>query len=202
MTTHYIVYRSTNLTNGMIYVGSHTMTGSPADATYFGPTEILPDDAFSRTTLRTFDNSTDASAYERKIVNDAFVGDPNTYNTAPPAESKPKIVTDFKHRKRSNLEAVPVPVPVPVVEEPLAEMSTPDGAFDVIKEFIRYHGSATIKMKAIRDALVAKGYSAKAISVLSDLLPKPPEGKRRPAAYQKSYLLAALTSTSRDLGSL
>jgi len=115
---------------------------------------------------------------------------------APPAESKPKIVTDFKHRKRSNLE------PVPVVEEPLAEMPTPGGAFDVIKEFIRYHGSATIKMKAIRDALVAKGYSAKAISILRDLLPKPPEGKRRPAAYQKSYLLAALTSTSRDLGSL
>ena len=82
---HYIVYKTTNVLNGKIYVGFHS-TNNLEDG-YLGSGELLQKaiekygpQNFERKILFIFDNQTDAQNKEREIVNESFVNDENTYN--------------------------------------------------------------------------------------------------------------------------
>lgn len=109
----YIVYKTTNLVNGKIYVGVHGTENPDVFDGYLGNGLSLqdlyfyrhPKEAFhyavakygilnfERTTIQVFDTKEEAFALEAQIVNKEFINRPDTYNSAlgggrPPGYSK------------------------------------------------------------------------------------------------------------------
>jgi len=86
----YIVYKTTNLVNGKIYVGQHKQKANfgPYDFDgYLGSGKLLKEaiekygeNNFIRETLFAFDDISECANKEKEIVNDRFVVDRNTYN--------------------------------------------------------------------------------------------------------------------------
>jgi hypothetical protein len=82
---HYIIYQTTNLINGKIYIGQH-QTYNPNDE-YLGSgkdllkdIEIIGRKNFKRETLFDFDSFEEMNQKEREIVNEEFVSREDTYN--------------------------------------------------------------------------------------------------------------------------
>lgn len=92
----YTVYKTTNNTNGKIYIGFHQTSAQPAQTKkigsiyedgYMGSGKWLKDafvkygmDSFGQELLGVFDNKTDAENLERTLVNKEFVDRDDTYN--------------------------------------------------------------------------------------------------------------------------
>ena len=81
----YIVYKTTNLVNGMIYVGCHGCES--LDDGYMGSGRDLKMafekyglDSFTRNIIAVFDNPHDAFSLESDLVDVSFVSRPDTYN--------------------------------------------------------------------------------------------------------------------------
>ena len=82
---HYLVYKTTNLVNGKIYIGQH-QTYDINDG-YIGSGSALNEDVkkfgkenFKREILFDFDNFTDMDNKERELVTEEFVKRSDTYN--------------------------------------------------------------------------------------------------------------------------
>jgi len=82
-----IVYKTTNLSNGMFYVGAHGT--SKLDDGYLGTGWKLVDaikeygkENFKRETIHNFKTYREARLKESEIVNLEFVNDPKTYNVS------------------------------------------------------------------------------------------------------------------------
>lgn len=82
---YYTVYKTTNLTNGKVYVGCH-QTNNPEDE-YLGSGSIFSralkkygGESFKKEVLFAFDNREEMLTKEREIVTPEFVADPMTYN--------------------------------------------------------------------------------------------------------------------------
>lgn len=82
---HYLVYKTTNLVNGKIYIGQH-QTYDPND-NYLGSGRELRVDIqkfgrenFKREILFDFDNFTDMDNKEKELVTEEFVNREDTYN--------------------------------------------------------------------------------------------------------------------------
>ncbi len=85
MEREHIVYKTTNNTNGMEYVGVHAQY---YDDSYIGSgcallrdVDKLGRENFTRETLSTFDNRKDAVLFEGEIVDKDFIKREDTYNT-------------------------------------------------------------------------------------------------------------------------
>lgn len=83
--TYYYLYRITNTTNGMIYVGVHKTTN--INDGYMGSGRALREvydefgiDAFRKDILEWFDNAEDMFAREREMVDATFLNRPDVYN--------------------------------------------------------------------------------------------------------------------------
>ena len=82
---HYLVYKTTCLVNGKIYIGQH-QTYDLNDG-YIGSGYALNEDIekfgrenFSTEILFDFDNFTDMDNKERELVNESFIARTDTYN--------------------------------------------------------------------------------------------------------------------------
>ena len=85
MKKHYLVYKTTCLLNGKIYIGQH-QTYDPND-NYLGSGRDLKEDIrkfgsenFKREILFDFDNFTDMDNKEKELVTEEFVNREDTYN--------------------------------------------------------------------------------------------------------------------------
>ena len=85
---HYIVYKTTNLINGKVYVGKHRTDSLEFDG-YLGSGILLNrailkygSENFKRETLFVFDNPIDCSNKENEIVNEKFIERSDVYNIA------------------------------------------------------------------------------------------------------------------------
>jgi len=88
MNKHYIIYKITNITNGMFYIGLHETYDLNDD--YMGSgVEIVKAIAvegkqnFTREILESFDTREAMYSKEAEIVNPEFLKNPNVYNVAP-----------------------------------------------------------------------------------------------------------------------
>lgn len=82
----YYIYKTTNLTNGKIYIGYHASDNIESDK-YLGSGKLLKravdkysPENFKREILFEFNTQDEALEKEREIVNDEFIADKNTYN--------------------------------------------------------------------------------------------------------------------------
>lgn len=83
----FIVYKTTNLVDGRIYIGVHKVKSSNMDDGYLGSgrslrkdISLLGKDCFKRETVRVFDCIEDAYNLEREIVDADFIARKDTYN--------------------------------------------------------------------------------------------------------------------------
>ena len=82
---HYLVYKTTCLLNGKIYIGQH-QTYDPNDNYLGSGRELLVDiqkfgrENFKREILFDFDNFTDMDSKEKELVTESFVARDDTYN--------------------------------------------------------------------------------------------------------------------------
>lgn len=107
---HYIIYQTTNLVNGKIYIGCHAT--NKLNDNYLGSGVILLDAVkkygrqnFKREILFEFDNKDSMLQKERELVNDEFIGRNDTYNVgiggAWDSRLKPNLGIKLKGMKRS-----------------------------------------------------------------------------------------------------
>ena len=104
---NYIIYKTTNLINNKVYVGSH-QTENLNDG-YLGSGKHLKyaikkygKENFKFEILQFFNTPEEMFLAEREIVNEAFVKDPCTYNLKVGGSGgNPGIVGAFKGRKHS-----------------------------------------------------------------------------------------------------
>lgn len=82
---HYLVYKTTNLKNGKIYIGVHKT--KDIDDGYLGSGKMLRAaiekygrESFAREVLFLFDNENEMLAKEKELVNEEFYRRPDTYN--------------------------------------------------------------------------------------------------------------------------
>lgn len=82
---YYIVYQTTNIVNGKLYIGCHKTTDIKDD--YIGSGTVLQQaikkygrENFIRQTIAIFDHPEDAFRLETEIVNEEFVSREDTYN--------------------------------------------------------------------------------------------------------------------------
>lgn len=82
---YYTIYKTTNTINGRYYVGAH-LTPAPLDP-YLGSGKLLLAaiekygvGAFTKEVLHIYDSFEEMFDMERRIVDEAFVNDPQTYN--------------------------------------------------------------------------------------------------------------------------
>lgn len=82
---HFTVYKTTNIINGKVYIGSHITKNIHDD--YLGSGKYLKQainkygrENFTKEVLYVFDNRADMNSMERSLVNEAFVKDRQTYN--------------------------------------------------------------------------------------------------------------------------
>ena len=82
---HYLIYKITNLLNGMIYIGKHVTDDIHDD--YMGSSKWLKlsikkhgIENYRKEILFDFDNDADMNAKERELVNEEFVARSETYN--------------------------------------------------------------------------------------------------------------------------
>ena len=87
MQTQYIIYKTTNLMNGKIYIGQHQTNN--IDDGYLGSGVAITaavakygKENFSKEVLFTFDNINDMNAKEIEIVTEDFVSREDTYNVS------------------------------------------------------------------------------------------------------------------------
>lgn len=85
---HYTVYKTTNLVNGKVYIGTH-QTESPNDE-YLGSGHQIKRaiakygvENFRKEVLFDFDNASDMFAKEAELVDEAFCDRKDTYNICP-----------------------------------------------------------------------------------------------------------------------
>jgi len=105
---HYIVYQTTNLINGMTYIGSH-QTEDLTDG-YIGSGKHLKraikkygKENFKSEILYSFSSKEEMFNKERELVNESFVKDPMTYNLKVGGSGgNPGIVGAFKGKTHSN----------------------------------------------------------------------------------------------------
>ena len=105
---HYIVYQTTNLINGMTYIGSH-QTEDLTDG-YIGSGKHLKraikkygNENFKSEILYSFSSKEEMFNKERELVNESFVKDPMTYNLKVGGSGgNPGIVGAFKGKTHSN----------------------------------------------------------------------------------------------------
>ena len=103
----YIIYKTTNLIDNKIYVGSHQTKELNDD--YLGSGKYLKraiskngKQNFTKEILHVFDNKQDMFNKEREIVNEEFVKDTNTYNfKIGGSGGNPGIVGAFSGKKHS-----------------------------------------------------------------------------------------------------
>lgn len=88
---HYLIYKITNIDNGMIYIGQHRTT-NPNDSYMGSGAQLNRDYAkyikagkkieehFKKEILFDFDNFNEMNNKERELVNESFVADSKTYN--------------------------------------------------------------------------------------------------------------------------
>jgi hypothetical protein len=82
---YYIVYKTTNIKNDMIYIGAHS-TNNLHDKYIGSGTNLIKAKRkfgrlnFKREILKTFTNETDMYKYERELVNEEFVSRSDVYN--------------------------------------------------------------------------------------------------------------------------
>lgn len=81
----YIVYKTTNIINNMIYIGVHKTNN--IDDGYLGSGKIFKSalkkygkESFKKEVLFIFDNIEDAYSKEKELVNEDFIKSKNTYN--------------------------------------------------------------------------------------------------------------------------
>lgn len=103
----YIVYKTTNITNGHIYVGVHRTDDTGVFDGYFGSGKVLKlaiskhgRDNFVRETLFEFDDQTSAYAKEAEIVTEEFLSRDDVYNLTIGGRIPPKV--DWTGRKHSD----------------------------------------------------------------------------------------------------
>ena len=82
---HYLIYKTTNLINGKIYIGQHQ--SNDVNDGYFGSGHFLKSDVkkfgienFKTEILYDFNTFEEMDNKEREIVNEEFVAKPDTYN--------------------------------------------------------------------------------------------------------------------------
>lgn len=82
---HYVIYKITNLLNGMIYIGQHTTTNIDDD--YMGSGKYIVRaikkhgvENFKKEILFECSSQEELNAKERELVNDEFVKREDTYN--------------------------------------------------------------------------------------------------------------------------
>ena len=98
----YIIYKTTNTTNGKYYVGV-TNGNKPS---YLGSGKALLNaikehgrENFVRETLEVFDTEQDAYLREAEIVNESFVGSRNTYNIGRGGKGGPGQSKSQEHKE-------------------------------------------------------------------------------------------------------
>lgn len=104
---YYIIYKTTNLLNNMIYIGSH-QTANLNDG-YLGSGKYLKKaikkygkENFKFEILYFFSSKEEMFSKEREIVNESFVKDPLTYNLKVGGSGgNPGIIGAFKGRKHT-----------------------------------------------------------------------------------------------------
>lgn len=104
---HYLVYKTTCLINGKIYIGQH-QTYDPND-NYLGSGIELNEDIkkfgrenFKREILFDFDNLNDMDNKEKELVTEEFVARPDTYNMRVGGQKiDPSLVASFGGKKFS-----------------------------------------------------------------------------------------------------
>lgn len=102
---HYLVYKTTCLLNGKIYIGQH-QTYDPND-NYLGSGIELNEDIdkfgrenFKREILFDFDNIEDMDNKEKELVTEEFIARPDTYNMRIGGQKiDPSIVASFGGKK-------------------------------------------------------------------------------------------------------
>lgn len=82
---HYVIYRITNMLNGMIYIGQHTTTNPNDD--YMGSGKYIIRaikkygiENFKKEILFECSSQEELNAKERELVNEDFVNRDDTYN--------------------------------------------------------------------------------------------------------------------------
>ena len=123
----YIVYLTTNKINNKIYIGVHETTNPEIFDGYLGcgvnrnyPSSILHPktpfqyavkkygfDAFSRSTIKVFNNIQDALNLEKELVNEEFISREDTYNITLGEEMPPKLnYKGYIWKREQKLESV------------------------------------------------------------------------------------------------
>lgn len=102
---HYIIYQTTNLVNGKIYIGQH-QTYDVNDE-YLGSGKILQQaiekygrENFKREILFDFDNFTDMDNKEKELVTEEFVKREDTYNVRVGGQNPDIVIFGFNGGKR------------------------------------------------------------------------------------------------------
>jgi hypothetical protein len=106
---HNIVYKTTNLVNGKIYIGVHG-TDDLEDG-YLGTGRIIKKaikkygkENFKREILFNFDNPDEAYKKEKELVTEKFVKNPNTYNLFMGGLGGRKFTEDQRRQRKKWLE--------------------------------------------------------------------------------------------------
>ena len=99
----YIIYKTTNTTNGKYYVGVHNDT----KGWYLGSGKALLSaikehgrENFVRETLEVFDTEEEAYLREAQIVDNTFVADRNTYNIGKGGKGGPGQSKSEEHKQK------------------------------------------------------------------------------------------------------